>query len=105
MRVTSISFGMTLILAVAGLAHAEPASKPPRKTPVALKTTGFTGGKQCVVASYVHAESADADDRLILHVGTRAAISHLPKPCPGLTAINKMGELGLIPKKGRYCAT
>lgn len=49
------------------------------------------------------AESADAHDRLILHVGGGAEVSHLPAPCDGLLAINDVARLHLQPKNGRYC--
>ena len=119
MRNISILSGLMLASAASALAHAEPswtggkqypapsspqAASGGKPSPVAASRPTFRGGKQCVVASYVRAESADADDRLILHIGSQASISHLPEPCDGLQRINNLGALRLVPKNGRYCA-
>ena len=64
----------------------------------------YDRGKQCIPAHEVRATTALYDDELAFHMdGGRAFISHLPKPCDTLKAINVSNTLRL-PRTDRYCA-
>lgn len=107
MRAIPVSLGVMLALAASALVHAEPTFSGGRSAPSfssAGSGRGVGGGKQCVAASAVRAESAQGDDRLILHIDSRAFVSHLPAPCDGLMGVNNVAKLHLQPKDGKYCA-
>jgi hypothetical protein len=122
MRAISVSAGLALALSAAALVHAEPTwiggkpthygssperssdSEPAKESSRRRTAKPFKGGKECVQASDVRAESADTHDRLILHVGSGAMVSHLPAPCDGLLGVNNLAKLHLQAKNGKYCA-
>ena len=104
MRFIPVFLGLTLAFAATALVQAEPTFLGGKSSHGFLKGHESRGGKQCVAASSVRAESALGDDRLVLHANSRALISHLPAPCDGLMSVNSVGKLGLQAKDGKYCA-
>ena len=61
-------------------------------------------GLECIKLGDIRAETAEADDALIVHAGGSIAYrNRLPHPCDGLRGLNNLSKLELSPSGDRLC--
>ena len=61
-------------------------------------------GRECIDLHGIRAETAEADDVLIIHTsGSRAYRNRLPQPCDGLRALNNVATLSWSSSGDQLC--
>jgi hypothetical protein len=86
---TMLALAGSLMLSFAALAAA-PVSKPP-------------GAVSCIDPHQMSGTSAEGDDTIIFHVGTKTYRNHLASSCPGLPRLNTFASLESEPWGGQLC--
>jgi len=86
---TMIALAVTLVLSHAAMAAA-PSGKPP-------------GAVSCIDPQRIDGKSAEGDDTIIFHVGSKTYRNRLASACPGLARLNTFASLETEPWGSQLC--
>jgi len=86
----------TMIALVAGLmlSHAAPAAAAESKPP---------GAVSCIDPQQMGGTTAEGEDTVFFHVGSKIYRNRLTNSCPGLSRLNTFGSLATEPWGGQLC--